>query len=149
MTILETLAEASLKLLAALAQVLGALGELFTTYWGPILWTAFFLWVVRWPDLRAELRKGAWVAVFLLYLFAALTWGLCAEPLYPALTEGLAAPWNDVLEKAVLLGIWVGVAFLCGAVQDAFSWAPPKVEIAGPPEGAAASDHGHGGHGHH
>lgn len=126
-------------LFLALIGVLNSLVLAISANWELVAWVAFWTLVVRWPDVREQLRKGAWAAAFLLYFIAALTWGLCSEPYY--------IYFPSILEKFFIAGLWVALAFFCGWVQDLFLWTPPEVEIVGPPEGPAVA-HAHGGHGH-
>lgn len=143
--------DALFQLAAAVGNLLAALLGLFPTIAGPVLWIAFFLFVVRWPDLRAQLRQGGWAAAALLYALSVVVWGLCSKPAFGEVFRGVDPPWNNILEKALLGGFWVAVAFVCGALQDYLGAAPSEVEIPGPPDGVprepgsgATSSHGHG-----
>lgn len=124
-----------------------ALGDLLVTfvsqYWAILAWTAYWLWFARWPDLRGPLRRGAWLSLALLSAIFASIWGLLSEP-----SLGLAGV-PSVLEKMTITATWIGLAFICGSIQDRLGWSPPELEIAGPPEGAAPADAGHGHVGRH
>ena len=133
---LYPLIEALGQLAVACATLAKAILVLLSSHWALFIWIAFFLWIVRWPDLRAQLRQGAWVPAFLVYFISALVWGLCSESVYSFGTWS----WPSVLEKFVVAAAWVVVAFLCGALQDHLGWAPPEQEIAGPPEDAGAAN---------
>lgn len=133
------------QLLVALARVGGAVLAAFVANWALVLWLAFWLFLARWSDIRRELNRGAWVAAALLYVLVSLTWGLCSESQY--MIAGWS--WPSILEKFLLSAAWVAVAFVCGAIQDLWGWAPAEVEIAGPPAGdEAAAGHGAAAHGH-
>lgn len=146
--VFQPLLDAAVTLLTGAWQALAAMGGVLAAYWAPILWIAFFLFFVRWPDVRTQLKKGAWVGVVLLYALAVITWGLCSTPTFPSLAGRISAPWGNIGEKAAFGLAAIAVAFLCGQLQDHWGLTPPEIEIAGPPEGEA-SDHGHGAHGHH
>lgn len=131
------------EFLLALLQFLRAV---LVQYWAIILWVVFWLFLVRWPDLRIPLRQGGWTAFVLLYFLCSLTWGLTTDPYWSYFGVTL----TSILEKSLLALFWVGIAFLCGWLQDTWRVAPPEVEIAGPPDAApAGAGHGHGhGNGH-
>lgn len=136
--------------------VLVLLKVLFAQYWALILWVVFWLFLVRWPDLRPQLRTGGWAGFLLLYFIVSLVWGLTTEAYWSYF--GVTLP--SVLEKSLLAAVWVGLAFLCGWLQDLWHQSPQEIEILGPPDGLPAvaghgghggghdDHHGHGGHGH-
>lgn len=128
-----------------LLSVLALLKSLVVNYGILASWVVFWLFLVRWPDLRAQLRQGAWAGFVLLYFLISLVWGLTSDPYWSYF--GLTLP--SVLEKSILTLVLFLIAFLCGRLQDIWQWTPPEIEIPGPPDGVpAAAGHGHGGHGH-
>jgi hypothetical protein len=140
---LDPLVNALGQVAVSLWQLVAALVELLAPHWPLVVWVVYFLFFVRWPDLRAQLRAGAWTAVVLLSLLVALVWGWCSAP---SLTvSGWVVP--SVLEKSGYVVIYLTLAFICGAAQDACKLTPPDVEISGPPEGPIGG-HGHDEHGH-
>lgn len=143
---LQSLVESLGELAVAVSRVGEAAFVVAANHWVAVAWIVFFLFVIRWPDVRATLRQGAWPAVFWLYFLISFTWGLCTEPSLLPYEESLGATGASLVEKFVLAALWLGVAFACGALQDHWRLAPAEVEIAGPPEGPAGG--GHGGHGH-
>lgn len=147
MTEIQTIIDALWQILKACGTILNAAGASFASHWVLVLWIAFWVWCVRWTDLRAWLRQGAWAAFAVLSVFVGIVWGICSEP-----TWQFGLP--SIIEKVALVGLWIGLAFICGKLQTQWNCEPQAIEIAGPPEGAAAGhghghdDHGHGGHGH-
>jgi hypothetical protein len=142
------------QLFWAVESLVVALFSVALDYWAPAAWILYFLFAVRWSDLRPQLKAGGWTAIALLYLASSLTWGLCSKGNVLPGFDKLDAPWGSIAERSIFAAAWVGVAFLCGHIQDLWNLAPPAVEIAGPPEGPAVAGHGHGhddhahGHGH-
>lgn len=142
MNALHQLVLAAGDLGSALLHLFLAAFSLVYAVWPPLLWVLFFLFVVRWPDFREQLRKGAWVPFALLVVIVSLTWGLMSEPYY------IAVP--SILEKFVIMGLFVAIAFLCGHLQDRLGLTPAEAEYSGPPEPVGGAAHGaHGGHGGH
>ena len=140
------------QLCVALADLAIAIFSIMLDHWVALAWIAFFLFFVRWPDLRAQLTRGAAVAAVLLYILAAFTWGVCSDPIHLSFDPNVDPMGVSILEKFGLLAIWIGVAFVCAALQDLWQLTPDEIEIAGPPEGPATDahgGHGHGSHGHH
>lgn len=132
-------------LVVAAYQFLLAIGVLGVANWGLVVWVLYWLFLARWPDLRTQLRRGAWVGLVLLYILVAWVWGVCTASQYRF--GGVVLP--SVAEKFLLAALWLAVAFICGSLQDYFSLTPPAVEIAGPPEGAPADTQGAHGHASH
>lgn len=125
----------------ALAGFGKALALLLVENWTLTLWIVFWTFLVRWPDLRPWLARGAWIAVFLLYLIVCITWGVNSGPRMNI--EGL--PLGSIGEKFLIGGVWVAIAFLCGRVQEVLSLTPDVKEISGPPDGVPTA-HGHDDH---
>lgn len=137
------------QLVAAFAQVAVSLFSLAGALIGPLLWVCFFLFFVRWPDLRLWLRQGAWVAFALLYALVVMSWTLLSQATLITKIVHPDRPWANLVEKGAVGLALVAVAFICGALQDYWNITPPEIEIAGPPEGTASADHAHHGGGHH
>lgn len=145
---LQSVFQAAGQLFAALADLAIAIFAMLLEHWAAVAWIAFFLFFVRWPDLRTQLTRGAAVAAFLLYILAAFVWGVCSKPIHLAFDPNVDPMGVSILEKFGLLALWIAVAFICGALQDHWKLTPAEVEIAGPPEGPAGGHDAHGGHGH-
>ncbi len=147
-----------LQILNGLWQIVSGLTVSSLQVWVLLAWIGTFLFLVRWPDLRAQLAKGAWVAVILLWVLVAWVWGVNTRPTFVPhnLIAGLAPEMLSVLEKYLLCGFGLVIAAACGAAQDKFHLTPVAYEFAGPPDGLPEGhghghghdDHGHSGHGH-
>jgi hypothetical protein len=131
-------------------------------------WVAWWLWAVNWVKAWDWLARGAWVAVVLLVVLAALVWSRI-EP--RDLELGIFQVPN-FWWQLFGVGLLTGGALFCGWVQGVFGWMPGDVPIypAGAPHDdtqghehpvgtfhgheqfhadepqAADNGHGHGGH---
>jgi hypothetical protein len=101
-------------------------------------WVAWWLWAVNWIHAWDWLRRGAWVAVVLLIIVAALAWSQIA----PAeLNVGFATVpnfWWQLVATALLACL----ALFCGWVQGVMGWMPADIPIY-PAEATHDDTHGH------
>jgi hypothetical protein len=106
----------------------------------PAAWIAWWLWAVNWRKAFPALAQGAWVPLLLLMLVSALVWSRIA----PSNVDlGFMQLYNFWWQLGAV-GIFVGVALLCGWLQLYFGWTPPEINFD-PPSG---HDDGHDAHGH-
>ena len=141
MSELPLLLEKSVNLFVALNELIAVLVVSLINHWIILVWLAFWLFIVRWPDVRAQLERGAWAAAVLLYVLVSLVWGVSTQPSMLPSLAGLEPIWASVLEKFFLSFIWALVALCCGHLQDHWRLTPPPVEIPLPPEGEVAANH--------
>jgi hypothetical protein len=109
--------------------------------WLPVvLWCVWWLCCVNWKHVWPVLARGGWVPVLLLmYLIS--------------LAASYVAPSScDCLRFVVIPNFWwqfgvvcalVGVALICGYVQEQLHWMPAEVSFDPAP---APGGHGHGHH---
>ena len=85
-----------------------------------VVWIVWWLFAVDWRKAWPVLARGAWMAVLLLVVTAALVWSRLtpSEPDWPSF-------WWHLL--------WVGaltaVALVCGWLQGVMGWEPAEVEL--------------------
>ena len=127
-----------------LALVLRFLGE-WALHWALVLaWFAWWLWGVNWHRTWPVLGRGAWVAVVLGVLSAALVWSQVAPGECTCL--GFVAVPNFWWQLGGV-SLLAALTLFCGWLQGVFGWAPPEVSLE-PPDGPAMNG-GHGDHTHH
>jgi hypothetical protein len=138
------------KILLGFLDLIDGAAELLFAWWALALWILFFIFLVRWTDLRAQLRKGGWAAALLLYFIVCFVWGLNSRPMidFGGGTVN-TAPVGSLIEKFGLGAFALVVAYVCGKAQDASQSQPDVFEIKAPPDGVPGGGHGHHGHDDH
>jgi hypothetical protein len=107
--------------------------------WAPLIgWIAYWLWAVNWVHAWEWLRRGAWVAVVLFVIVAALVWSQIAPG--PLNIGFMLVPnfWWQLVATALLACL----ALFCGWVQGVMSWMPADIPIY-PAEAIHDDTHGH------
>jgi hypothetical protein len=104
-----------------------------------IAWVAWWLWGVNWVKAWDWLARGAWVAVVLLVVLAALVWSRVA-PVHDPVPAGLNFWWQ--LGGTTILAC---LALFCGWLQGVMGWMPAEIPTY-PAEATHDDTHGHGGH---
>ena len=79
-----------------------------------LFWIVYWLVLVPWRRLRVLIGRGAWVSLVLFDLLASACWGLISGPLWEV--GGRSLP--SVLEKFLIIAALLGIAALCGHLQD-------------------------------
>ncbi len=127
--------------LGSLAQNLGTLLvqllDLSVT-WSPLIaWAAWWLFAADWGKLWPVLGRGAWAPVMLLGILVALVW----SALFPSTCTclGLVAVPNFWWQLGEV-GLFLGLAGLCGWLQGRLGWTPAQVDL----DGATAQGNGTG-----
>ena len=107
--------------------------------WGLLIaWVGWWLWAVNWVHAWDWLRRGAWVAVVLLVIIAALVWSQIAPSSLNLGFTRVPNFWWQLGGTSLLAGI----ALFCGWLQGVMGCMPADVPIY--PGGATADDtHGH------
>ena len=101
-------------------------------------WVAWWLWGVNWVTAWDWLGRGAWVALVLLVVIAALVWSQIAPaPLRLGFVEVGNFWW-----QLVATGLLACLALFCGWVQGVMGWMPADVPIY-PAEATHDDTHGH------
>lgn len=115
-----TLLHAFLNLLAAVLDVLAAVGQIVIPWLPLIAWTSFWALAVNWTKLSAVLRSGAFLGVAMISLLAVLIWGCVAPPLdgyhYFELL-GLRLSVSNFSGKLVYVTGLVVIMFAAGSAQ--------------------------------
>lgn len=78
----------------------------------------YCLVLVRWQEVFAVLRRGAWLTVMLLLVSAALCWAVVMPPLW--IVGGHSLP--SLVEKLLIVGGLAAIAVVCGRIQLALGW---------------------------
>jgi len=103
-----------------------------------IAWVAWWLWAVNWVRAWDWLGRGAWVAVVLLVLLAALVWSLVAPGQLDLGFTEVPNFWWQLVGAALLAGL----ALFCGWVQGVAGWMPADVPVY-PADATHDDTHGH------
>jgi hypothetical protein len=105
------------------------------------VWIAWWLGGVNWRRAWPALASGGWAPVVLLMVVTALIWSRLDPSACNCLgIVTVSTFWWQLGD----VGMFVGLALLCGWLQGVFGWAPPEVNLEPP----VHADHDHG-HGHH
>ena len=122
-----------------LVSLLDVLLHLLMTWALLIAWVAWWLWGVNWVHAWDWLRRGAWVAVVLMVLIAALVWSQIAPSDLNLGFTHVPNFWWQLVGTALLACL----ALFCGWLQGVLQWAPADVSLE-PPE--PSHDHAHVAH---
>jgi ABC-type nickel/cobalt efflux system permease component RcnA len=96
-----------------------------------LAWVAWWLWGVNWVTAWDWLGRGAWVAVVLLVIVAALVWSRIAP-------VAVGNFWRQLVGTTFLACL----ALFCGWLQGVMGWTPAEIPVY--PAGATHDDtHGH------
>ena len=94
-------------------------------------WVAWWLWGVNWVTAWDWLGRGAWVAVVLLVVLAALVWSRIAP-------VEVGNFWWQLVGTSLLACL----ALFCGWLQGVMGWMPADIPIY-PAEATHDDTHGH------
>ena len=103
-----------------------------------LAWVAWWLLGVNWVKAWNWLAQGAWVAVLLLVVLAALVWSQVAPHDLDIGFTRVPNFWWQVGGAALLAGL----ALFCGWVQGVMGWTPQEYPIY-PAENHSDLSHGH------
>lgn len=142
------LLQALLNLLAAIVELLVAVGTIIVPWIPLIAWAAFWALAVNWQRLAGVIRSGAFIGVALIALLAVLVWGCVAPPIdghhYFNLLGFKLSVSNFTGKLVYVMGLVV-IMFAAGSAQLSGMF-DGLVSFADDEE--PADDHDHQGHGH-